>query len=47
MVSKWRIFKALSDLSGATIAQNGLKVHSFYSFVHPKWPKITFVKTPF
>ena len=31
-----RIFKALSALRGAKIAQHGLKMCSFHLFVHPK-----------
>ena len=31
-----RIFKALSALRGAKIAQHGLKMGSFHLFVHPK-----------
>ena len=36
VVPKWPIFKALSALRGANIAQHGLKMGSFHSFVHPQ-----------
>ena len=32
----WPIFKALSALRGAKIAQHGLKMGSFQLFLHPK-----------
>ena len=36
VVPKWPIFKALSALRGAEIAQHGLKMGPFHLFVHPK-----------
>ena len=36
LAPNWPTFKALSTLSGAKIAQHGLKMGSFYLFVHPK-----------
>ena len=36
VVPNWPIFKALSALRGAKIAQHGLKMGSFHLFVHPK-----------
>ena len=33
VVPKWLIFKAFQDLRGAKMAQNGLKIGSFQSFV--------------
>ena len=36
LTPKWPIFKALSALRGAKIAQRGLEMGSFHLFVHPK-----------
>ena len=36
VVPNWPIFKALSALRGAKIAQHGLKMGSFHLFVHPQ-----------
>ena len=36
MIPNWPIFKALSDLREAEIAQHGLKMGSLQLFVHPK-----------
>ena len=36
MVLNWPIFKALSALREAKVAQHGLKMGSFHLFVHPK-----------
>ena len=47
MPPKWPIFKALSALRGAKIAQHGLKMDSFHLFVHPKYSKGIFGKTHF
>ena len=47
MVPKCPIFKALSDLRGAKIAEDVLKIGSLYLFVDPKWSKITFTNTHF
>ena len=47
MVPKWLVFKALLDLRGDKIAQNGLRIGSFHLFVQPKWSKIIFRKTKF
>ena len=38
------IFKALSALRGAKIAQRGLKMGSFHLFVHPNSPKVSLEK---
>ena len=42
-VPKWPIFKALSALRGAKIAQHGLKMGSFHLFV-PISPKVSLKK---
>ena len=47
MVPKWPIFKALSALRWAKIAQHALKMDSFHLFVHPKWSKGIFGKPHF
>ena len=47
VVPKWPIFKALSALRGAKIAQHGLRMGSFHLFVNPKWSKSIFGKTDF
>ena len=47
VVPNWPIFKALSALRGAKIAQHGLQMGSFHLFVHPKWSKSIFGKTHF
>ena len=39
MIPNKPIFKALSALRGAKIAQHGLKMGSFHLFVHPNSPK--------
>ena len=36
VVPNWPILKALSPFRGASIAPHGLKMGSFYLFVHPK-----------
>ena len=36
VVPNWPIFKAISALRGANIAQYGLKMGPFHLFVHPK-----------
>ena len=41
-VPKWSIFKALLHLSGAKIAQNGLKMGSFHFVGHPECRVIIF-----
>ena len=40
-------FKAFCDFRGAKMACNGLKMGSFHLFMHPKWCRIIFGKTPF
>ena len=47
VVPNWPILKALSPLRGANIAQRGLKMGSFYLFVHPKWSQSMCGKTHF
>ena len=44
MVPDWPIFKALSALRGAKMAQHGLKMGSFHLFRHPEWSKSIFGK---
>ena len=47
VVPNWPVFKALSALRGAKIAQHGPKMGSFHLSVHPRQSKSIFGKTHF